>query len=94
MLDPLVEYQKFAGDQPPGGLAVAATPQFVVLTFDDAINGQSEPIYRELLETYNFRNSNGCPIQATIFVSHEWTNYDAVERFYRQGHEIASNSIT
>lgn len=42
-----------------------------------------------------FKNPNGCPVKATFFVSHEWTDYNEVERIAKEGgHEIASNSIT
>ncbi|VDN07653.1 unnamed protein product [Thelazia callipaeda] len=82
------------GNKPPGNLPARDIPQFVILTFDDAINDITLRDYQELFGNNNFHNMNGCPIQGTIFVSHEWTNYDAVERLHRQGFEIASNSIT
>ena len=43
----------------------------------------------------NFRkNPNGCPISATFYVSHEWTDYGLVQSLYSDGHEIASHSIS
>ncbi|EYB99504.1 hypothetical protein Y032_0122g1086 [Ancylostoma ceylanicum] len=82
------------GRKPPGGLAPNTIPQFVVLTFDDAVNGRTLPDYRELFETVKYRNPNGCPVKATFFISHEWTNYDAVQWLFQQGMELASNSIS
>ncbi|KAK6759710.1 hypothetical protein RB195_021339 [Necator americanus] len=82
------------GRKPPGGLAPNTVPQFVVLTFDDAVNGRTLPDYRELFETVKYRNPNGCPVKGTFFVSHEWTNYDAVQWLFQQGMELASNSIS
>ena len=42
----------------------------------------------------NRTNPNGCPIKATFYVSHEWTDYTMVHDLYRAGHEIASHTIT
>ncbi|VDO57158.1 unnamed protein product [Haemonchus placei] len=84
----------FSGRKPPGGLAPNTVPQFVVLTFDDAVNGRTLPDYLELFETVKYRNPNGCPVKGTFFVSHEWTNYDAVQWLFQQGMELASNSIS
>jgi peptidoglycan/xylan/chitin deacetylase (PgdA/CDA1 family) len=66
-------------------------PQFVILTIDEAVRGTNYPLYRELL---NISNPNGCPIQATFFVSHVDTNYQLVHELHRRGHEIASHSIS
>lgn len=82
------------GKKPPGGLAPKDVPQFVVLTFDDAVNGRTLPDYLELFKTVKYRNPNGCPVKGTFFVSHEWTNYDSVQWLFQQGMELASNSIS
>jgi len=39
-------------------------------------------------------NPNGCPISATFYVSHEWTDYSQVQNLYAGGHEIASHSVS
>ena len=39
-------------------------------------------------------NPDGCPIAATFYVSHEWTDYALVQSLYSDGHEIASHSIS
>lgn len=39
-------------------------------------------------------NPNGCPIKATFYVSHEWTDYAQVQDLYADGHEIASHTVT
>ncbi len=82
-----------SGLEIPGGLSAAETPQLVVLTFDDAVNGKTIGIYRNLLDG-RFVNPNGCEIKATFYVSHEWTYYDNVQWLYYKHHELASNSIT
>uniref|UniRef100_A0A7E4UM83 NodB homology domain-containing protein n=1 Tax=Panagrellus redivivus TaxID=6233 RepID=A0A7E4UM83_PANRE len=78
----------------PGNLAPQDTPQFIVLSFDDAVNGKTAPDYKYLFEDSRWKNPNGCPIKGTFFVSHEWTNYDEVQWIFRNGHELASNSIS
>ncbi|CAB3400850.1 unnamed protein product [Caenorhabditis bovis] len=80
--------------QPPGGLHPKETPQFVILTFDDAVNGKTFPDYKDLFEHDVIKNPNGCDVKATFFISHEWTNYDAVNWLVQKNMEIASNSIS
>ncbi|CAI5455554.1 unnamed protein product [Caenorhabditis angaria] len=82
------------GRSPPAGLRPEDTPQFVVLTFDDAVNGKTFPDYKSLFENDVLKNPNGCDAKATFFVSHEWTNYDAVNWLVQKGMEVASNSIS
>lgn len=69
------------------------TPQIVLLTFDDAINDLNIPIYEDLFEKGR-KNPNGCPITATFYVSHEWTDYSQVQNMYAVGHEMASHTIS
>jgi len=68
-------------------------PQLVMLTFDDSVNDLNRDLYKEIFQDYR-RNPNGCPISATFFVSHEWTDYSQVQNLYANGHEIASHSIS
>ena len=70
------------------------TPQMVLITFDDAINDENWELYQEKLFPPGRNNPNGCPIHATFFVSHEYTNYAMVHKLTNQGHEIAVHSIT
>ncbi|KAL4716750.1 hypothetical protein ACJJTC_001906 [Scirpophaga incertulas] len=76
----------------PGGLDPKDTPQFVMVTFDDAVNVLNTETYRNVL--YNRRNQNGCPVGATFYVCHEYTNYQLVNELYNNGFEIALHSIT
>lgn len=76
----------------PGGLEPKVIPQVVLLTFDDAVNDLNWEIYEELFTGRT--NPNGCPILATFYVSHEWTDYGQVQTLYSRGHEMASHSIT
>ncbi|CAJ0955295.1 unnamed protein product, partial [Mesorhabditis belari] len=83
-----------SGKEPPAGLQPEQIPQFIVLTFDDSVNGRTLSDYKKIFDSDRWFNPNGCPVRGTFFISHEWTNYDAVQWIHRRGHEIASNSIT
>lgn len=74
-------------------MTASQTPQIVLLTFDDAVNDINKEHYAELF-TSNRTNPNGCPISATFYVSHEWTDYGQVQDLYAAGHEIASHTVT
>ena len=76
----------------PGGLAVTETPQIVMVTFDDAVNGENIALINRFFQP-NRTNPNGCPITGTFFVSNDWTDYRLVGDLYQKGHEIASHSI-
>jgi len=73
-------------------------PQIVYLTFDDALTAQaSSQFYDELFgrpTEHNNSNPNGCALRATHYVTHQYTDYSLVNRWWRFGHEIASHSIT
>ncbi|XP_077546074.1 chitin deacetylase 7-like isoform X2 [Haemaphysalis longicornis] len=84
-----------ASDAPPAGLQVDEMPQFVMLTFDDAVNVINMAFYRELLEnSKRTHKQNGCPIAATFFVSGEYLDYEAVNQLHSSGNEIALHSIS
>jgi peptidoglycan/xylan/chitin deacetylase (PgdA/CDA1 family) len=67
-------------------------PQFVMLTYDDAVTVANYPTYSQLFHRRN--KHNACPIGATFFVAHENTNYRLVHELHRRGNEIASHSVT
>ncbi|KAL3865727.1 hypothetical protein ACJMK2_043087 [Sinanodonta woodiana] len=68
-------------------------PQFVYFGFDDAVNTVMAGFYRRLF-TDDRKNPNGCPIQGTLFVSHQYTDYNLVQEFYKRGMEIGVHSVT
>lgn len=76
-----------------GGIPAQHTPQIVLLTFDDAVNDINKEIYADLFYRGR-RNPNGCPITATFYVSHEWTDYSQVQNLYADGHEMASHTVS
>lgn len=75
------------------GVKSVDLPQMVMLTFDDAIQGEVAEYYKKLF-TEDRKNPNGCPISATFYLSHNWTDYDVVRDLYTAGHEVASHTIT
>ena len=82
------------GTQIPGHLEPQSVPQMILLSFDDAINFENWELFSQVLFKGNRRNPNGCPIKATFFVSHPFTNYQYVQKFWNDGHEIAVHSVT
>ncbi|XP_039227200.1 uncharacterized protein LOC6526244 isoform X11 [Drosophila yakuba] len=78
----------------PGGLNASDTPQFVLMTFDDAVNTINIDLYEELFNNKSRKNPNGCSWRGTFYLSHEWTDYGMVQDLYSQGHEMASHSVS
>lgn len=80
----------------PGNLPKEKVPQMVMLSFDDAVNGQVYSYYQELFEDpeMQLKNPNGCNAKATFFVSHEWTEYQMVEALYHNRHDISDHTIS
>ncbi|XP_044765098.1 uncharacterized protein LOC123321514 isoform X2 [Coccinella septempunctata] len=81
------------GKDIPGDIPPDQVPQIVLLTFDDSVNDLNKGLYQDLFEKGRV-NPNGCPISATFYVSHEWTDYSQVQNLYSDGHEIASHTIS
>lgn len=77
----------------PGGVATSDIPQIVVFMFDGSVTSVHYPHYEALFND-NRLNPNGCPIGATVFVSHNFTDYSSVRKLYLQGLEIGVNSVT
>ncbi|CAH0562127.1 unnamed protein product [Brassicogethes aeneus] len=81
------------GKEIPGNIPVEETPQMVLITFDDAVSDLNKQYYIDLFENGR-TNPNGCPISATFYVSHEWTDYSHVQNLYADGHEMASHTVS
>lgn len=82
------------GTMIPGRMEPSQVPQMIILTFDDAINFENWELFTKVLLTPAKKNPNGCPIKATFFLSHQYTNYQHVQKLWNDGHEIAVHSIT
>lgn len=74
-------------------LPVEDVPQIVLITFDDSVNDLNKQLYTDLFNKGRV-NPNGCPISATFYVSHEWTDYSQVQNLYADGHEMASHTVS
>lgn len=88
-----------ASTQAPGGLTVADTPQFVVITFDDCITERTEQVTRPLFE--DLRNPDGTPALATYFLSLERcpgdggiSDPDLVAKRAQYGDEVGVHTVT
>lgn len=77
----------------PGNLSAEVTPQIIMLTFDDAVNGGNIDVIEKLFSPSRM-NPNGCPVTGTFFLANPWTDYKLVRNLSQKGHEIASHSLT
>lgn len=77
----------------PGGLDPQKTPQMILMTFDGAVNVNNYDHYTNVF-TPNRTNPNGCPIRGTFFISHEYSNYEQIQRLHYEGHELAVETIS
>lgn len=65
----------------------------IMLTFDGAINLNNFNHYMKLFNK-NVLNPNGCPIKGTFFISHEYSNYQMIQKLASNGHEIGTETIS
>ncbi|KAG2175687.1 hypothetical protein INT43_001334 [Umbelopsis isabellina] len=80
-----------ASKDPPAGMSPSDTPQFLSITFDDAIQPQLlETAYKML----NVRNPNGCKAKGTWYVSNQFTDYASVQQWYAAGNEVADHTFS
>ncbi|KAF9331486.1 hypothetical protein BG006_005631 [Podila minutissima] len=75
---------------PPGGILPTDAPQFVTLTFDDAIQPAS---YQVALELLSPRNHNGCQAKGTWFATVQYCNPALAQRWYSAGNEVAGHTF-
>lgn len=57
---------------PPGDLAREDVPQFIFVTFDDAVNPD---IYEMIGRISQHQHADGSPVGFTFFVSNNYTDY-------------------
>eukprot|EP00842_Homolaphlyctis_polyrhiza_P004516 jgi/Hompol1/5065/HPOL_001003-RA len=77
-----------ASPNPP----IANPPQFVLLTFDDAVQSDVWPQATALFK--NRKNPNGCPARATWFAQVYYSDPLLLTQWYAAGNEIADHSVT
>ncbi|KAF9583802.1 hypothetical protein BGW38_008473 [Lunasporangiospora selenospora] len=78
--------------KPPKGLDPTTVPQFVTLTFDDAIQSQTVPVTSSLMTPH--RNPNGCPIKSTWFAQTMYSDFSLIQQWYAAGNEVADHTMT
>ena len=76
-----------ASSNPPGGLPVEDTPQFVLLTHDDTVHTSSTSNIDRLVG--QLTHINGCRIPCTFFVMTNGSDPKEIYRRFRIGDEIA-----
>ncbi|OWF45313.1 uncharacterized protein LOC110457233 [Mizuhopecten yessoensis] len=63
-------------------------PQMVYFGFDGVLNSFSAETY-DLLFMRGHTNPNGCPISATLFITHNNTDHDISKKYYKHGLDLA-----
>ncbi|PRW56282.1 hypothetical protein C2E21_4979 [Chlorella sorokiniana] len=76
--------------KPPGGLDPKDTPQFILLTHDDAIRTATNRMYRQVCDGRT--NPNGCPFRATMFTQAAETDCTLAKKMFNDGYEIATHT--
>ena len=82
-----------ASPNAPGGLLPQETPQFIVLTFDDAL-GRTQYDFIEKVLGYGHKNPNDSPIPATFYTTNDNTDYLLAQNLHARGSEIAVHTMT
>lgn len=78
-----------ASTSAPGGLSTDELPQFVLISFDDAVNpGLSD------VEAVKDVYVNDCRARYTLFTLTDGTDYSYVHELYKLGHEIAGHTMS
>ncbi|KAF8936172.1 hypothetical protein BGZ58_004496 [Dissophora ornata] len=77
---------------PPNGLDPKTVPQFITLTFDDAVQAATVPIAASLMTPH--RNPNGCPAKATWFAQTLYSDFSLIQQWYAAGNEVADHTMT
>ncbi|KAJ3358364.1 hypothetical protein GGF32_000464 [Allomyces javanicus] len=83
---------QYAQIRPPAGLDPSQVPQFITITFDDAVNAVTYAPTTQLLQ--GIKNPDGCEANGTYYVSAQYTDWHAVQTLYAAGHEIADHTFS
>ncbi|EFN52371.1 hypothetical protein CHLNCDRAFT_138801 [Chlorella variabilis] len=76
---------------PPGGLSLEDTPQFILFTHDDAIEWDTDKYMRDVCD--GRYNPNGCPAVATMFTMSRGSDCELAYDLWKDGYEIADHTI-
>lgn len=76
----------------PGNLRTGDVPQFILFTHDDNTDSRSSGFVTDV--TKNFKNPNGCQINAAFYTTERYSDCNTVKKMYNEGHEIGGHSVT
>lgn len=76
---------------PPNGLTPETTPQFILVTHDDAINPFSNKVVRSVIDAHT--NPNGCNVPATWYALQQGSDCATVKKLYEENSEIALHTV-
>jgi hypothetical protein len=79
----------------PGNINLDDTPMMIAITFNGVVSSQYMKHIKKILNPI-YKNPNGCPIQATFFVSNKGngtTDYCVVQSLFNNNNEIAVGSV-
>lgn len=76
---------------PPGGLPRSQTPQFILVTHDDAVHNHSAT---NIEVTFGgLRHSNGCRVPCTFFAQASGSDADVIHSRWMLGDEFAAHAV-
>lgn len=78
-----------SGTDIPGNIPAKDTPQFVTITFDDAVTFLNNEYYQKAFP--NRLNPDSCPVAATYYISHEYTDYSLVSKVFEMRQNFDEN---
>ena len=85
---------KCSNTERPAGIEFGDTPMMIGLTFNGVLTSQHAHLFKNILNPV-FKNPNGCPIQATFFVSNTGngtSDYCFVQNLFNNNNEIAASA--
>lgn len=80
---------KCASNEPP--IPRDQTPQFILLTNDDAVNALSSKLVRAVADKHT--NPNGCNVPVTWYTLQQGTECAVAKKLYLENHEIALHTV-
>lgn len=73
-------------------IPIANTPQLVTLIFNDGIAVENVEFVDTILQGRT--NPDGCQSASTFYITHEYTDYSTVHKYWAAGNEIGLRSIS
>lgn len=73
-------------------IPIENTPQLVTLIFNDGVAAENIEFVDQILEGRT--NPDGCQSASTFYITHEYTDYSKVHKYWAAGNEIGLRSIS